>query len=115
MTMPLRFRNATGTSIWIAIAYRDGHCTGSKWRKEGWWEIRPRSTITAYTGPTKNQKFYYYAYHEGHTWTWPKIKTIDADLPSHVFDRCWDEPGGERRRMGDFIADADDYTMELYR
>lgn len=113
--MSLHFRNETGTKIWVAIAYYEGSCSGSKWRKEGWWEIGPRSSKTVYTGPTNNQKFYYFAYNEDNTWEWPNIKTVHTDLPSYAFSRCWDEPGGERRGMGYFIAHADDYTMELYR
>ncbi|MHA4090880.1 DUF1036 domain-containing protein [Bacillus cereus] len=116
--MSLSFRNETGTRIFLAIAYWNGQCSGNKWRKEGWWEIGPRSSRTVYTGPTNNQRFYYFAINEDRSWAWPDIKTFYTDLPSFAFSRCLDEPGGERYGMGDFIAHADQYdnaTMELYR
>ena len=113
--MPLHFKNDTGKAIWLAIAFYDERCVGSKWRKEGWWKIEPRSRKTPYTGPTNNQRFYYFAYHEDNTWDWPDIKTIHTYLPSEAFSRCWDESGGEYHGLGEFIATADDYTMTLYR
>ncbi|PCN44442.1 hypothetical protein B9C88_09505 [Brevibacillus laterosporus] len=112
--MALTFRNETGRPLWVAIAYWDDRCTGSKWRKEGWWKIGPRSNVTVYTGPTKNRKFYYFAHNEGYKHTWPEFVSHYTNLPSHAFSRCWDEPGGERRGMGSFTASADQYTMELY-
>ena len=119
--MALHFRNETGTKIWVAIAFWHDSCTGSKWRKEGWWEIGPRSSKIVYSdphNPTNNQRFYYFAFNEGRTWEWPDIKTVHTYLPNEAFSRCWDESGGEYRGMGDFIAHADgndNFTMELYR
>lgn len=111
-TMPLHFRNDTGKTIWLAIGYSDNNCTNNPWRKEGWWKIDPRSNVTVYTGPTKNRYFYYYAYTTNHENVWNG--NYQVDLPSHVFSRCWSEPGGERVGMKELRATADDYTMELY-
>lgn len=112
--MPLHFRNDTGKTIWVAIAYRDDRCTGSKWRKEGWWKIGPRSSKMVYSESAKDKTFSFFAHDEGYNHTWPKRVDAYTDLPDHIFDRCWDEPGGERRGMGDFRSHARDYTMELY-
>ncbi|MGG0793582.1 DUF1036 domain-containing protein [Brevibacillus laterosporus] len=110
--MALYFRNDTGRTLWLAIAYEDNRCTGSKWRKEGWKVMGPRSSIRVYNGPTKNKRFYFFANDRGYEYTWSG--NTYTDLPSHPFDRCWDEPGGERRGMESFIAAADEYTWPLY-
>lgn len=115
--MALFFRNDTGRNIYIAIAYVDRSCTGSKWRKLGWYKIGPRSSRRVYTGQTNNQRFSYYAHDERREYEWPRHIDAYTELPSHPFDRCWDEPGGERRGMGDFIAHADqndNYTRTIY-
>ncbi|HDR7851116.1 TPA: DUF1036 domain-containing protein [Bacillus toyonensis] len=43
--MPLRFRNNTSLTLEIAIAFHEGRCTGSQWRKEGWGQIPPNNKV----------------------------------------------------------------------
>ncbi|MDP7981228.1 DUF1036 domain-containing protein [Bacillus sp. WLY-B-L8] len=112
--MPLIFENDTGRDLWVAIAFEDQSCVGSKWRKEGWWKINPRSTVTVFTGPTKNRTFYYFAHDKGYQYVW-EGDAYHTYLPDEAFSRCWDESGGTNRRaMKSFTATADTYTRTLY-
>ncbi|WP_182813024.1 DUF1036 domain-containing protein [Bacillus sp. ME78] len=111
--MPLTFRNDTSLTLEVAIAFYDRSCTGSQWRKKGWWQIPPRGQVTVFGEKAKNKKFFFFARSTNnaqYVWKGDMI----TSLPNEVFSRCWDESGGAFYEMRNFIATADDYTYPLY-
>lgn len=107
--MPLRFKNNTNLNLEIAIAYYNEKCTGSKWRKQGWWQIPSNREITALSENVNNKKFFYFARSTNNAYIWNGDMT--TYLPNEVFSRCWDETGGTIYGMRNFIATADDFTL----
>lgn len=109
--MSLKFRNNTNLTLWLAIAHEEQECTGSKWRKEGWWKLTPGQQATVWTGLTNNRNFYFYAHDASYSYEWKG--NYYTGLPDHIFSRCWDEPGGTIYGMRVWTATADDYTINL--
>ncbi|WP_375165817.1 DUF1036 domain-containing protein [Bacillus cereus] len=110
--MPLRFRNDTSLPLEIAVASYEGRCTGSHWRKEGWWQIPPRGQITIFNENVKNKIFFFYGRSTNHVYEWKG--EWNTNLPDTVFSRCWDETGGIFYGMRRFMASSNDYTYPLY-
>lgn len=109
--MTLIFKNDTSLTLWVAFAHEDRSCSGSQWRKVGWYEIGPRGTKAVRTGPTKG-KFYYYAEDKDRNHTWSG--TTYTNVPDYAFSRCWDEPGDRNVGMRVFTSTTDDHTVSLY-
>jgi uncharacterized membrane protein len=83
----LNFVNQTDTTLWIAISYLDeGHCGTDGWVARGWWELAPgeiKGVHQLYEGHNRN--FYYYAYGEDGTTSFPGSATTYVDNLASFF------------------------------
>lgn len=110
--MSLHVKNDSGRAIWVAIAFEEPSCTGTRWRKEGWWKIEPRTTQTVFGGSTKNRGFRIFAIDErGEYFT---QGTLYTDLTNEAFSRCWDERGGQNHGMFAFYSTAPNHIHSIY-
>ncbi|PWE74531.1 hypothetical protein B1R38_05230 [Bacillus cereus] len=124
--MPLKFKNDTNLMLWLTVAYWDPSCSGNKWRKEGWFRMPPGSTVTAWTGKTKDNDFFYFARDTNETIKWEENYYTDLPLGSmnfsngldYYFSRCWDEPVPETNRINRGMQlirpTVEDATLELF-
>lgn len=116
--MPLKFKNDTNLTLWLAVAYPDQSCRDNKWRKEGWWRMNPGQTVTVWTGATKDRNFLYFARDTNENIKWEENYYTDLPLGpmglDYYFSQCWDQRGGINRGMKLITPTVEDATLELF-
>ncbi|WP_265939337.1 DUF1036 domain-containing protein [Bacillus thuringiensis] len=110
--MSLQVKNDSGRTVWVAIAFEEPDCSGTRWRKKGWWKIGPRATETVFGESAKNRGFRVFAIddrNENYT-----DGTFFTDLPNDAFSRCWDERGGQNYGMFGFYSTKKNHIHSVY-
>jgi len=90
--MPLYFQNLSPTSIWIALVYGDSTCTGTPYRKQGWWEVGAGQTRNLYFPDLRTvpqAAFYAEEYKDSGGATWQGNGNNWYLISDAAFDQCY--------------------------
>jgi uncharacterized membrane protein len=108
----LRFCNKTNQLVYISTTKPDascqicsgGACTGSPWRRQGWYYPSAGTCATVYTSSAKNKKFYYYA----RSFDWSMVWTSSQ----FQWENPWD---GHNYCAWSALFDEDEVLMSGHR
>jgi hypothetical protein len=93
--MSLYFINHYPAAIWIAFLYYDSGCSGTPFRKTGWWQVNPGETFNAWNTDlrtvNRHAAFYAEEFKDSGGATWSGTGNSWYRISDMAFNQCYDD------------------------